>query len=148
MITYTPKVLRLCVSIAGAVCLSVHLTAANALVDFEFDEGTGTKVTDSINSLVGVPGDPSKPPTFEASAPSGKAGDFAIHFEPGQYMTVNDPDTRVKLDPNNPSFTLQAWVKFYGQPAGRMVFFYSNGPGGVISFSVNNDRTVFVTTLG
>src|SRR5436190_21409893 len=63
-------------------------------------------------------------------------------------MTVNDPDTRVQLDTNNPSFTLQAWVKFPGQPAGRQVFFYSNGRGGAISFSVNTDRTVFVTTLG
>ncbi|MCW5557444.1 MAG: LamG domain-containing protein, partial [Verrucomicrobiae bacterium] len=28
------------------------------------------------------------------------------------------------------------------------VLFFSNGPGGAISFSVNNNRTVFVTTLG
>ena len=59
-----------------------------------------------------------------------------------------NPDTRVQLDTNSPSFTLQAWVKFPGQPAGRQVFFYSNGRGGAISFSVNTDRTVFVTTLG
>ncbi|MCL4178281.1 MAG: hypothetical protein KJ072_11150 [Verrucomicrobia bacterium] len=43
---------------------------------------------------------------------------------------------------------MQAWVKFAGTPSGRMVFFFSNGPGGAISFSVNTDRTVFVTTLG
>ncbi|HOW64382.1 MAG TPA: LamG domain-containing protein [Candidatus Paceibacterota bacterium] len=117
------------------------------LVDFEFDEGSGTKVTDSINSLVGVPGNPANPPTFLAEAPSGQAGDTAIQFESGQYLTVEDPDTRVQFDKNNPSFTLQAWVKFDGYPAGRMVFFYSGGPGGAVSFSVNTDRTVFVTTL-
>jgi hypothetical protein len=53
----------------------------------------------------------------------------------------------MQFDKNNPSFTLQAWVKFDGNPAGRMVFFYSGGPGGAVSFSVNTDRTVFVTTL-
>src|SRR4029450_8788138 len=89
----------------------------------------------------GPPGDPANPPTFISDAPSGKAGDSAIHFEAGQYMTVNDPDTRVRLNTNNPAFTLQAWVKFPGQLAGRQVFFYSNGPGGAISFSVNNNRT-------
>src|SRR5215510_7080068 len=102
-----------------------HAFAADALVNFEFDEGSGTKVTDTINSLAGNPGDPSNPPTFVTDSPSAKAGDSAIHFETGQYMIVNDPDTRIKLDPNNPSFTLQAWVKFSGNPAGRQVFFYS-----------------------
>ena len=28
-----------------------------------------------------------------------------------------------------------------------MVFFYTCGPGGAVSFSVNTDRTVFITTL-
>ena len=32
--------------------------------------------------------------------------------------------------------------------SGRQVFFYNNTPGGAVSFSVNNNRTVFVTTLG
>jgi hypothetical protein len=54
----------------------------------------------------------------------------------------------MQLDPADPSFTLQAWVRFAGMPSARMVFFFSNGPGGAISFSVNTDRTVFVTTLG
>ena len=63
-------------------------------------------------------------------------------------MTAQDPDAKVQLDPNDSSFTLQAWVKFSGNPSTRAVFFYNNGPGGALSFSVNTDRTVFVTTLG
>lgn len=122
-------------------------SAATALVDFGFDEGSGAKTTDSINSLVGVPGKPANPPTFVADAPSGRPGDSAMHFEAGQYLTVEDPDTRMQFDKSNPNFTLQAWVKFDGNPAGRMVFFYTGGPGGAVSFSVNTDRTVFVTTL-
>lgn len=87
-------------------------------------------------------------PTFVSDTPSGKAGDFAIHFDPGQMAVVDDSSTKFQLDPADPSFTLQAWVKFSGKPATRQVFFYSNGPGGAISFSVNTNRTVFVTTLG
>ncbi len=149
MTTSTRKLLGPSLLTAAVMSFTATVWAANPLIDFGFDEGTGTKVTDSINSLVGVPGNPANPPTFVTDSPSGKAGDFAIHFENGQYMTVDDPDTRVQLDRNNPSFTLQAWVKLpSGNPSGRMVFFYSNGPGGAISFSVNNNRTVFVTTLG
>ncbi|MCC7373810.1 MAG: LamG domain-containing protein [Verrucomicrobiales bacterium] len=117
------------------------------LVDFSFDEGSGTKVNDRINGLSGVPGNTANPPTFVTDTPSGQAGDTAINFENGQYFTVEDPDTRMQFDRNNPNFTLQAWVKVEGNPAGRMVFFYTGGPGGAVSFSVNNDRTVFVTTL-
>ncbi len=118
------------------------------LVDFEFNEGSGTKVTDSVNSLVGTPGVPSNPPTFTTDSPSGQPGDTAIQFASGQYFTVNDPSTVIQFDTNNPSFTIEAWVKFAGTPAGRMVLFYSNGKGGAVSFSVNTDRTIFVTTLG
>ncbi len=129
-------------TLAGATA-----SAATALVSFGFDEGGGTRTTDSLNSLSGVPGDPANPPTFVTDSPSGRAGDSAMKFENGQYLTVEDPDTRMQFDRANPNFTLQAWVKFDGNPAGRMVFFYTGGPGGAVSFSVNTDRTVFVTTL-
>src|SRR5439155_2624868 len=110
--------------------LDSQLLPPTGLIDFAMELEISSKVIRSINSLVGIPADPANPPTFTNAAPSGKSGDSAIHFEAGQYMTVNDPDTRVRLNTNNPSFTLQAWVKFPGQPAGRQVFFYSNGPGG------------------
>ncbi len=61
---------------------------------------------------------------------------------------MNDPTTVIQFDTNNPSFTMEAWVNLSGNPAGREVFFYSNGKGGAVSFSINTDRTVFVTTLG
>jgi hypothetical protein len=139
--------------LAFAAVLSLAATASaastNLLVDFEFNEGSGTRITDSINSLVGTPGNPSNPPTFITDSPSGQAGDTAVQFENGQYFQVNDPTTRIQFDTNSPSFTLEAWVKLpEGNPSGRMVFFYSNGKGGAVSFSVNSDRTVFVTTLG
>lgn len=125
----------------------IAASAATALVHFGFDEGSGTRTVDSISSLAGLPGNTANPPTFVADSPSGRAGDSAMKFENGQYLTVEDPDTRIQFDRDNPNFTLQAWVKFDGNPAGRMVFFYTGGPGGAVSFSVNTDRTVFVTTL-
>jgi len=133
---------------ASAITVAPRALAATSLIDFGFDEGTGTTVTDSINSLSGSPATPANPPTFDATAPSGKAGDSAVHFETGQYFVVNDQDRRIQFDTNNPSFTLQAWVKLPSTPASRQVFFYNNTPGGAVSFSVNNNRTVFVTTLG
>jgi hypothetical protein len=148
MTRYSPKPFGLGLLAAALVSFTTTASAATALIDFQFDEGSGTTITDRINSLAGAPGNPANPPTFTTDSPSAKAGDSAIHFEAGQYMVVNDPDTRMKFNPDDASFTLQAWVKFSGNPAGRQVFFYSNGPGGAVSFSVNTDRTVFVTTLG
>jgi hypothetical protein len=128
---------------------ATSVSAATALIDFEFNEGSGTKVTDSINSLVGAPGDTANPPTFTSDTPSGLAGDFGTDYTNGQYWLVQDPTTKLQLNTNSPDFTIEAWVKPpSGTFAGRMVLFYNNGPGGAISFSVNSDRTVFVTTLG
>lgn len=88
-------------------------------------------------------------PSFVAETPSKQSGDFAMQFSTGQQIAFEDPNTVVALNQEDPSFTLQAWVKLPpGNPSARMVFFFSNGPGGAISFSVNSDRTVAVTTLG
>ena len=139
-------------SIAGLLAAwlaATSVSAATALFDFEFNEGTGAKITDSINSLVGSPGNPAAPPTFTSDTPSGLAGDFANDYTNAQYWLVQDPTTKLQLNTNSPDFTIEAWVKPpSGTFAGRMVLFYNNGPGGAISFSINTDRTVFVTTLG
>ena len=126
--------------------LSLSAQAQTPILNFDFNEATADLVTESLHGLMGTP--TTDPPTMVEDSPSGMAGDRAIHFEAGQYTTIADPDTVMQLDSADPSFTLQAWVKFSGLPAGRQVFFYSNGPGGAISFSVNTDRSVFVTTLG
>jgi hypothetical protein len=149
MVTQTQRLVGLCLLTTALVSFTAAVKAATVtnLVDFEFNEGSGTKITDNISSLVGTPGNPGNPPTFITDSPSGLAGDTAVQFAAAQYFTVNDPSTRVQLDPNSPSFTLQAWVKCE-TPSSRQVFFYSNGKGGALSFSVNSDRTMFVTTLG
>jgi len=143
----TPNRLRWAALAPGLLLFGLGLQAQTTpILSFEFNEATADAVRESINGLTGTPTDP--PPTMVTDTPSGTAGDRAINFEAGQYTTIDDPETKMQLDPANPSFTLQAWVKFSGNPSTRAVFFYSNGPGGAISFSVNTDRTVFVTTLG
>ena len=118
---------------------------ASTLVAYTFNESSAPYP----NAAAAVrPAVDYKKPTFITDTPSGKTGDTAINFVAGQQVVVDDPNTMMQLDPADPSFTLQAWVKFAGRPAARQVFFFSNGPGGAISFSVNIDRTVFVTTLG
>src|SRR5438309_9345042 len=123
MTTYSPKFLALILLTTSMVSITVTASAATGLIDFEFDEGTGTKVTDSINSLVGVPGAPANPPTFTNAAPSGKSGDSAIHFEAGQYMTVKDRKSTRLNSSNSSTSTVDACLKITGQPAGRQVFF-------------------------
>jgi hypothetical protein len=84
-------------------------------------------------------------PVFTTDTPSGRAGDFALDFtSAGRRVIVPDPNMAISLDTGD--FTLQAWVKFGPQTA-RSVLWFSNGPGGALSFSILN-RRVFVTTLG
>ena len=41
----------------------------------------------------------------------------------------------------SPALTIQAWVNFRTNPTNRMVFYFNNGPGGALSFSVFTNRT-------
>ncbi|MFO1498847.1 MAG: LamG domain-containing protein [Verrucomicrobiota bacterium] len=91
---------------------------------------------------------PNPAPKWTSDTPSRKTNDFALSFAPGTQVIVPDTNTVVQLDQANPSFTMQAWVKLNGNPATRQVFYYNNGPGGALSFSIFTNRTVFVTTLG
>ena len=126
--------------------LSLVASAATPILNFDFNETSAAAVKESVNGLTGTPSDPA--PTMVTDSPSGQANDLAVNFDTGQKITVDDPEMKMSLDQGDPSFTLQAWVKFSGNPSTRAVFFYNNGPGAAISFSVNTDRTVFVTTLG
>lgn len=115
------------------------------LTEFNFDEGSGDTVTSKNGKLIGTF---VGPPTFSTDTPSGLKGDFSLQFAAGQRVMVDDPETLLALDQADPSFTIQAWVKFGTQPGARSVYFYNNAPGGAVSASVTQDRRAFVTTLG
>ena len=130
----------------------------NTVVAYTFDQSAYPFPSSGATARPAVPYDTTGP-TFVTDTPSGLAGDYALNFAAGQQVVVPDPKTVMQLDTNNPSFTLQSWVKLTGNPTNREVLFYANGPGGAVSFSVYTNyytvstntvtnRTVFVTTLG
>lgn len=118
---------------------------ANTVVAYSFDESAPPFQNLGTNAR---PARVIEAPIWSTDTPSGLAGDTSLIFTNGQQVIVPDPDALMQLNTNNPSFTIQAWVKFNGNPKQREVFFYSNGPGGAVSASVFTNRTVFVTTLG
>lgn len=87
---------------------------------------------------------------FSSDTPSGQAGDFSLKFGRGQHAIIPDPSTLVGFDQENSSFTLETWVKYQSadQPGTRSVLFWNNAPGGALSFSVTQNRHVFLTALG
>ncbi|HWH72428.1 MAG TPA: LamG domain-containing protein, partial [Candidatus Sulfotelmatobacter sp.] len=87
-------------------------------------------------------------PEVSTDTPSGKTGDYAFSFNQRTYILAPDLNNVIALDQANPSFTLEAWVKFGTQPQERSVLFGYNGPGGAFSFSVTAQRQLFVTTYG
>ena len=126
----------------------------NTVVAYSFDQSQFPFPSSGATARPAVPYDTTGP-TFTTDTPSGKAGDYALSFTNSQMVVVPDPTTVMQLATNNPSFTIQTWVKFSGYPTNRDVLFYSDGPGGAVSFSVYTNttatatnRTVFVTTLG
>ncbi len=123
----------------------------NTVVAYSFDQPAYPFPSSAATAQPAIPYDPTGP-TFVADTPSGMAGDYSMSFTNAgtnlQQIVVPDPATVVQLDTNNPSFTIQAWVKLSGMHTNREVLFYANGPGGAVSFSIFTNRTVFVTTLG
>lgn len=132
--------------------MSTRPLRESTVVAYDFNETSmpfhSSKTPDrplkSINSFL----EEVSKPVFTTDTPSGKAGDYALEFRQGNRVTVPDPMTVLALDPADPSFTIESWVKFDSTPGSRAVLFFNNCPGGAITFSVTLDRRVFVTTLG
>src|SRR5262245_60115821 len=104
----------------GIVCLATSSLVAQTLMQFDFNEGTGTTAKSDdgqlTGSFVGTP-------TFSSDTPSGLEGDYSMEFAAGQRITVPDPNEILALDPANPNFTIEAWLKFT-TPGARAVYFY------------------------
>ena len=91
--------------------------AATALLDFEFNEGGGTNITDQANHLVGVLGpelDPSANPSVVMNSPSGAAGDRAVSLNYGNdtsqgFLVADDSNGPILALATN-AFTIEAWI--------------------------------------
>jgi hypothetical protein len=86
-------------------------------LDFEFNEGSGTNITDQVNHLVGVLGpqlDPAANPVVVANSPSGAAGDLAVSLNYGNatsqgFLVVDDSHGPILALATN-AFTIETWV--------------------------------------
>jgi hypothetical protein len=113
---------------------------------FPSDEGSGTKVIDSVAGLIGKFGTPA--PTWSTNSPTGQSGDFSLYFDGIKRITVTDTNQIIGTNGLNDNYTLQAWVKLslnYLPPQRAILFQYERQPG--FSFSINTNRTLHTTTF-
>ena len=143
-------------------CLAVVSASAQTLLfNFPFNEGSGTNIASTVNTLPGTlgrDGVSNSAPTFSTDTPSGLAGDYSISFAnvAGEYLGnrihVEDPGMAIDVtDPvtgTNRSFTFQCWVKFGEQPGARATIFDNNGPGMKANIAILGDRSIALTTYG
>ncbi len=87
------------------------------MLDFEFNEGSGTNITDKINNLQGVLGpqlDPGANPLVVTTSPSGAAGDLAVSLNYGNdtsqgFLVVDDSNGPILALATN-AFTMETWI--------------------------------------
>jgi endonuclease/exonuclease/phosphatase family metal-dependent hydrolase len=113
---------------------------------FPFDQGAGTKITDTMAGLTGKFG--TNAPVWSPDSPTGLANDYSLYFDGTKKLLVTDTNQVIGTNGLNGDYTLQAWVKLpldYA-PAQRAVLFqYERKPG--FSISINTNRTLHTTTF-
>ena len=124
---------------------------ADTLFAFDFNKETEMPYSSTTTPVIVLNEDPSGD-AYESAAvqwsddsPSGKEGDYSLYFNGSKRATM--PVDYLQFNQNDPSFTIEAWVK--GEPkSGRQVLFSNNGPGGRFSFSIASNYSVFATLYG
>lgn len=133
-----------------SVAATPKAALATSLVAYSFDEATPPYQSSGATARPTISGADylaqGIAPLWDTDSPTGGPSDRSLNFTTGgMRVVVPDPNTAIRLE--NGDFTIQAWLKFGAQPGGRSVFFFNNGPGAAVSFSVSS-RKLFVTTLG
>ncbi|MBO4715433.1 MAG: immunoglobulin domain-containing protein, partial [Verrucomicrobia bacterium] len=121
---------------------------ADTLFAFDFNKETEMPYSSTTTPVIVLDEDPSGD-AYESAAvqwsddsPSGKEGDYSLVFNGSKQATM--PIDYLQFNRNDPSFTIEAWVK--GEPkSGRQVLFSNNGPGARFSFSIAANYSVFAT---
>ena len=121
---------------------------ADTLYAFDFNKETEMPYSSTTTPEIVLNEDPAEAAAEAATvqwsedSPSGKEGNYSLYFNGSQQATM--PIDYLQLDQNDPSFTIEAWVK--GEPkSGRQVLFSNNGPGARFSFSIAANYSVFAT---
>lgn len=104
--------------LSGLYLAANTASAATPLLDFSFNEGSGTNVTDSVSKLSGLLGiyaDPANDPVVVDDSPSGTASDKSVSLNYGNpdgagFLVVDDSSNPI-LALAADAFTIEAWVK-------------------------------------
>ena len=98
---------------AAAAFLSAQSVSAETLTRFEFNEGTGTTVTDEAGVLTGSFGrafSPTNYPSVSADTPSGAAGDQSLTIvDPDGYLLMETTGAEQFYDLTQP-LTVEGWI--------------------------------------
>jgi hypothetical protein len=104
--------------LVAGVCLAASAMAATPLVDFSFDEGKGTNVTDSVSKLVGQVGNfvVKSDAVSSSDNPAGSASDKSVSMNMGDpttdaYLVLDDSVNKVLAQTQTNAFTVETWVK-------------------------------------
>jgi endonuclease/exonuclease/phosphatase family metal-dependent hydrolase len=114
--------------------------------EFPFNEGGGTKATDSVGGLSAK--FDANAPAWSTSSPSARSGDYSLLFNGAKKLTITDTDQIIGTNGLNDDYTLQAWVKLpvdYAPSEQAILFQYERRPG--FALSINTNRTLHTTTF-
>lgn len=134
----------------AGVCLAANAMAAGTpLLDFSFDEGKGTNVTDSASHLVGLVGNyinPANAPVVVADTPSGLPSDNAVSLNYGTpettgFLVVDDSANKVLAATYTNAFTIETWVKL--DPSDMRTFEGLGGYGNSWKLGLNTAQIQF-----
>ena len=121
---------------------------ADTLFAFDFNKETEMPYTSTTTPVIVLNEDPAEGATEAANvqwsedSPVGKEGDYSLSFNGSAQATM--PVDYLQFNQNDPSFTIEAWVKGAPQTY-REIIFSNNGQGACFSFSINNDYSVAAT---
>ena len=124
-------------------------TTANTLLSFDFSEA-GMPFSSSIAPVVVLDQDggeiaaADRVVAWSTDNPLSKVGDYSTYFNGTGFGTI--AHDYVQLNQDEPSFTVETWVK--GEPQATRRILFSNYGMGRFSFSINTDYSVFATTYG
>lgn len=141
--------LRTGVFCAGFCLAANALAAGTPLLDFSFDEGKGTNVTDSVSKLVGLAGnyvDPANVPVVVTDSPSGAANDTAVSLNYGSatttgFLVVDDSANQILAPTRTNAFTMETWVKM--DPTDLRMFEGLGGYGSSYKLGLNTAQIQF-----
>lgn len=124
-------------------------TTANTLLSFDFNED-GMPYSSSIEPVVVLDLDggeiaaAARVVQWSPDSPTGQADDYSAYFSGSAFGTI--ARDYVQLNQEDPSFTVETWVK--GEPQTTRRILFANYGMGRFSFSINADYSVFATTYG